>query len=232
MKYEIYCDESCHVMNDGFNTMAIGGVFFPAEMREEIKKEIRNLKMKHGIKSSTEIKWTKVSENKFDFYSELIEYFFSKENLGFRVIVVKNKKSLDHEKYHQTHNSFYSKMYYLLLSRKHFGRSFDAFFDVKDTHGGPRISKMKKYLLNQNTGIGLTEQINSSDSDILQLADVLVGAVTYYHRYIDKPKTENKNAKKKIVNQIFNHGVNFAKKTNPQESKFNLFIWEPNYGHN
>lgn len=52
MKYEIYCDESCReTLNDkdSHHFAAIGGIWIPAEKRQEIKVYIGNLKTKYGL---------------------------------------------------------------------------------------------------------------------------------------------------------------------------------------
>ena len=37
MKYNVYCDESCHLQNDGNDIMVIGGVFCS---KTKVKKNI------------------------------------------------------------------------------------------------------------------------------------------------------------------------------------------------
>ena len=51
MNYEIYCDESCWEAlydKDSHLYAAIGGVWIPAEKRQEVKTYINNLKKKYG----------------------------------------------------------------------------------------------------------------------------------------------------------------------------------------
>lgn len=63
MKYNIYCDESCHLQHDGNDIMVIGGVFCLKHKVGRINKDIRKLKEKYDIKN-VEIKWHNVSNNK------------------------------------------------------------------------------------------------------------------------------------------------------------------------
>ena len=57
----IYCDESCHLLNDGHEVMTLGALWCPVERRREISVRLREIKSKHGIPLSTEVKWVMVS---------------------------------------------------------------------------------------------------------------------------------------------------------------------------
>ena len=78
-------------------------------------KQIANIKSNHNIPKNLELKWTKISPSKIELYSELLNYFFSNDHLHFRCIVIPDKKILDHEKFNQTHDSWYYKMYFEML---------------------------------------------------------------------------------------------------------------------
>ena len=56
--------------------MVIGGIICPDNCKKEIFKKIRELKTEYNIKPTTEIKWTKVSKSKENFYIALANYFF------------------------------------------------------------------------------------------------------------------------------------------------------------
>ena len=107
----IYCDESCHLENDKQKAMVIGGISCPNSYRHIVYKDIQNIKLKHHL-PYIEIKWTKLSKSKIEFYKELIKYFFNNELLSFRTVVIPDKKQLNHSKYSQTHDEFYYKTYY------------------------------------------------------------------------------------------------------------------------
>ena len=111
MEYNIYCDESCHLQNDNSNVMVLGAVWCLKEKKREIFKRLRNIKEEHGLSSSFEIKWNKVSPAKTAFYRHLIDYFFDDDDLHFRALVVPDKSILNHEKFNQSHDDFYYKMY-------------------------------------------------------------------------------------------------------------------------
>ena len=58
IEYNVYCDESCHLENDGHKAMVLGAVWCPKDKRLEIAKRIREIKEKHGVGRHFEIKWT------------------------------------------------------------------------------------------------------------------------------------------------------------------------------
>ena len=87
-EYNVYCDESCHLENDGQKAMVLGAVWCPKEKRLEIAERIREIKQKHGLERDFEIKWTKVSPSKLAFYQDIVDYFFDDDDLHFRGLVV------------------------------------------------------------------------------------------------------------------------------------------------
>src|SRR5579864_5169764 len=89
--FNIYCDESCHLERDTYSVMVLGAVWCKAEQVREIGCRIRELKGKHDIGNSFEIKWTKVSPAKKDFYLDLVDYFFDDDDLHFRGLLIPDK---------------------------------------------------------------------------------------------------------------------------------------------
>lgn len=49
MKYNIYCDESCHLEHDHEKIMVIGGIKIKANSRRRINNDIKEIKNKHRI---------------------------------------------------------------------------------------------------------------------------------------------------------------------------------------
>ena len=113
--FNIYCDESCHLEHDGEKAMVLGGIWCPADKKDEIFRRLREIKEEHGLNKHFEIKWNKVSKGKLDFYIDIINYFFDNSDLHFRVLVVPNKSELKHEEFGHSHDTFYYKMYFNML---------------------------------------------------------------------------------------------------------------------
>ena len=64
----IYCDESCHLENDGINVMGLGGVWCKENKIREISQRIKDIKIRNGVNPNSEVKWTKVSPAKEQLY--------------------------------------------------------------------------------------------------------------------------------------------------------------------
>ena len=226
----IYCDESCHLEHDNSDVMILGAISCDSRYKDNVCKDIRRIKCKYINDSKIEVKWTKISK-------ELINYFFSNDNLNFRVIVAKNKKALDHKKYNNDDsNEWYYKMYYLLLDKMcDVDNSYRIFIDVKDSKGGPRIRALHNVLCQNRYDykkdiIKGIDQVNSNRMDLLQMADILIGAVGFYHRglYYDESSSA---AKKEIVDYLINNTSKnkIENGTSRWERKFNIFVWTPDY---
>lgn len=233
--YNIYCDESCHLPHDSSDVMVLGAMSCTESNKKDIFNDIRQIKEKHGLSSWFEIKWTKVSKAKVDFYKDLIDYFFYNEDLNFRGLIAKNKKTLNHTKYNQgDYNLWYYKMYFLLLDpiTDETDEEYKIYIDIKDTLGGPRVKKLEEVLCNniydfKHEVIRYVKQINSKESEILQLTDILIGALSYFHRELYFESDCN-SGKKEIIDYIVDkYRVDFSKKTNKYQNKFNIFIWKP-----
>lgn len=230
----IYCDESCHLQlsknkPEDQKSMVIGGISCDKDLVKDICRDIRELKIKHGLDKFTEIKWTKVSNNKFDFYKELIEYFFENNNLSFRAIVFQDKSKFDYTKY--SHDELYYIMYFYLLREMIYPNIKNSIYiDKKDTNGGNKVKILKECLCKQKLDFTLEiieriQIIDSKDSELMQLSDLLIGAVSYANRYLDQ---QNKSVSKKGLVELIREktGYNLLNTTLRREQKFNLFMWK------
>ncbi len=73
--------------------MLFGGIWCPADERVRLSSELRDIKNRH--KASGELKWTKVSNARLDFYLELVDWFIAEAPLHFRALIVSDKSKLD-----------------------------------------------------------------------------------------------------------------------------------------
>lgn len=227
--FNIYCDESCHLENDGQAAMVLGAVWCPQAQRASVARAIRALKIKHGLASDFEIKWTKVSPAKLDFYLALIDLFFDDARLCFRTLVVPDKSKLNHSAFQQNHDDFYYKMYFKLLNVIFESPShYRIYLDIKDTQSQRKVNKLHDYLSNAQYDfnkemIERIQQVHSHEIEQLQLADLLIGAIGYVHRNLT-----GSTAKQAIIERIrLRSGFNLSRSTLPTERKFNLFVWKP-----
>lgn len=224
--YNIYCDESCHLELDGINVMVLGALSCPKKKAPEIADQLRELKVKHSFSKTYELKWTKVGCEKSAYYKDIIDYFMSNDNLSFRCVVA-DKTHLRHEDFNQTHDDWYYKMYYLLLRYLVTpSDTYKIYVDIKDTHGGAKCEKLKDilnhslYKFYDETILGI-QQIRSHESELLQVTDFLIGAVTYKNRGLSTSTT-----KMGICEYLESVSKTALTKVTPlNSSKFNIFIW-------
>jgi len=143
--FNIYCDESCPLQNDKQPVMLLGCVWCPSAEVKRLAAELRDIKKRHN--AAGELKWTKVSQVKHDFYLELTSWFLAEAPLHFRALVVQNKQALNHEYFNQRHDDFYYKMYFSLLSKiLSPDRQYNIYLDIKDTRSRRKIRKLSEVL--------------------------------------------------------------------------------------
>ena len=229
----IYCDESSHLSYDGEKYMILGAVSCNKEVRKRICKDIKKIKQKYDISVDSEMKWIKISNSKvLDAYLELVEYFFKEPNLKFRGLIAE-KDNLDNDKYNDgSYNKWYYKMYYLLLNQLLTPNcAYRIFIDIKDTKGIRNVEKLKEVLCNniydyKNEVIKDVKQIRSDEVEIMQITDILIGALNYINNGEYDKKINV--GKKEIINKIIElSGCNLRSTTPYSYNEFNLFIWKP-----
>lgn len=226
--YNLYCDESCHLENDSQPVMVLGTIWCRKDKTREIFRRIREIKVKHSLSPTFEIKWTKVSGSKKQFYLDLIDYFFDTTFLNFRA-VVSPKNNLQHSKFQQTHDDWYYKQYYLLIHHLLTkNEEFKIYIDIKDTKGAFKRNKLKQVLSNQfydfdNRIVKDIQAVHSKEIELIQLTDLLIGALGYVNRNLSS--NEGKLA---IIERIKSRsGCSLKKNTYLRDTKFNILIWEP-----
>lgn len=228
MEYNVYCDESCHLDSNNSKYMLIGAVYCPKVKVKKVNEYIEYLKKNYNFSNKIELKWNKVDKKTEKLYLDVINYFFNNDDLKFRVIVV-DKTKLDHKKYNQTENDFYHKAYYGMLRYVIIpGNSYNIFPDIKDTNSYYYHQIMLDYLrikmsdINKKT-IKKVQPIRSYEAPILQITDILIGALSYYYRRL----SEN-SVKLNIINEIKKLYQNsFDISSYYSNTKFNIFIWRP-----
>lgn len=236
----IYCDESCHLQNDNENVMALGAISCPTAKKDEIFLRIAELKAKYNLipkikknpkdnRAYYEIKWNKVSKSQLSFFKDVIDYFFDDDDICFRVLVVPDKSKLDYQKYGHTHDTFYYKMYFSMLKailNPEYGHNI--YIDIKDTRSTEKVHKLEEVLRNDKYDysksiIKKVQQVRSHEVELIQLADLLTGAISYINRGLN-----TSSAKNEII-ELIRHRSKYSllKSTLLKEKKINIFIWEP-----
>lgn len=226
--FNIYCDESCHLEHDRQTAMVLGALWCPSRKVRECNVAIRDLKAYHGLSKEFEIKWTKVSPAKLDFYRALIDFFFDHEDLHFRALIVPDKTRLNHAAYHQSHDDWYYKMYFDLLKVVLApGSTYRVFLDIKDTRSAGKVDKLHKVLTNNmydfpRSIVHNLQNVHSHEIELLQLCDLLIGVVSYVNRGLTSSP-----AKQELVRRMRERsGYKLTWTTLLKEEKVNLFRWQ------
>jgi hypothetical protein len=225
--FNVYCDESCHLEHDRQAAMVLGALWCPRDSVRETAVRMRAIKKRHGLSSDFEAKWTKVSPGQGQFYFDLVDYFFDSEDLHFRALIVPDKSVLDHDLFGQDHDTWYYKMYFDMLKAILDPDSrYRIWLDIKDTRSVAKVRKLHDVLCSNiydfdHRVIDSVDQARSHEVEQLQLADLLIGAVSYANRGLSGSET-----KTRLVRQVRARSrYALTKTTLLRERKFNLLVW-------
>lgn len=224
----IYCDESCHLEAQQ-GPMVLGAAVVPASSVRRHNDMIRKIKMAHDVCPRCELKWTKISPSKVSLYLALVDYFFSQPDLSFRALVVHDKAKLRHGAFNQTHDDWYYKMYFYLLSPLLApDKENRIYLDIKDTRGLAKVRKLHDVLCNSEYDfdhaiLSRIQEVRSHEIEMLSFADVFAGALAYRHRGL-----QTSPAKTAIIESIMERSrLSLWRSSLISARKFNLFLWNP-----
>ncbi len=223
MEFEIYCDECRPELftseNKSVPYLSIGGIWIPAENRQEIKSEITKLRKEHKIWG--EFKWNKVTRNALGFYGALIDVFFAKEYLRFRTIIV-DSDEVDLIRFHNSDAELgFYKFYYQLIH--HWILDFNQyriFVDQKTNRLPDRLKVLAKVLNNSNLSSEVIsiQALPSREVNLIQLSDLLTGLVNSYFN-----QSVTSDVKKELFNKVESKIGHRIRPTGKSEEKFNIF---------
>lgn len=176
--FTVYCDESRHDGSVRNLFMTIGGLWVPTEQKTVLTRELRALLAELGLRA--EVKWSKVSAAKLDAYKRLVDFFVAK-NLRFRVIVVEQAK-LDYDRFKQGDEElgFYTFYFEMLVKWLTQPVTYNILLDLKKNKGADHYEVLTRCLrarVPDNTTVSGVHVIDSSESPLAQLNDILTGAV-------------------------------------------------------
>jgi hypothetical protein len=225
MDFDVYCDES---RPDLFASrrdtigryMLIGSVWLPTINADAFKEEIKQIRQRHSVFG--EVKWRNVAPSKLGFYLELADWFFAKgEACRFRTIVVEASE-VDLTRFHESDQELgFYKFYYQLLHHwiLDFNR-YRIYVDHKPNRDRRRLPVLRRCLAytNLTSAIERVQALDSTDSQFIQLADLLTGAsAARLHNLAKSP------ARSQLVERIERHLKRHIGPTARAENKFNVF---------
>ena len=192
-KIVVYCDESCHDLSGHHAWMSIGALRLPRERKPGLTRAFRQLCEQHGLRG--EVKWTKTSAKHLDDYKALVDFFFGETDLRFRTILVEQAKVRIGEFHGKDKELAFYKFYYEMLEKWLEERAeYLILLDYKQNQGADRYTTLRRYLERHLRGIAWIADltvIDSSESPLAQLCDLLTGAVAaaYNGTRPDGPKS-------------------------------------------
>ena len=222
--YNVYCDESCHLEFDKSPIMVLGAIWVDIDKYENVTKRLNEIKWSYGVPSYRELKWTKVSTSLLHLYEQLIQYFFDDDDLHFRGLIVDNKTKFQH-KITQSYDDWYFKMYFNTLRNIiDPSEKYNIYVDIKDTRSRKKELKLHDVICNSiydfdHSHVLKIQSVRSDNIAIMQLVDLLIGALSYYSRGLTT--SESKIRLIKLIQE--RSGYSLARSTLARESKFNIF---------
>jgi len=206
----------------------LGAVWCLLDRAREITSRLREIKLKHNLPASFELKWTKVSPGKLGYYSDVLDYFFDDDDLHFRALIA-DKTGLRYRDFAQCHDDWYFKMYFDLLKVVLSPEArYRVYLDIKDTQSAAKVEKLHEVLASSlydfsRNIIERVQTVRSHEVDLLQLADLLIGTVSAANR--DGVRSP---AKQQLIARMRQRsGYALTRTTLVREQKTNLFLWTP-----
>lgn len=227
-RINVYADES---RTHGERFMLIGGLWVPVECESCLREDI--LKLRNEANMTSELKWTKVSRGKLSSYKKFIDIFFRQRSVSFHCIVI-DKTKLDCKTFAQGDKELlFYKFYFQLISRKlKEGNEYFVFTDARNNRKRDRLTDLQMYVNNwwnrhkvsTERPVRIIQARDSKHEDLIQLCDVILGAVGYAWN-----KHEGSPAKLELIKHITNiFELPYLRiATLPSREKFNIWFWKP-----
>jgi hypothetical protein len=215
--------------------MIFGGIITSAKNVELFNRSMELYRNAHNLHA--ELKWGKVSAGKLKEYKALIDLYFScSRGFHFKSIII-DTYQIDHNKFNQGDKElgFYKFMYqFLLHSFGRYARNEDkylVYLDQRNTSYPLLQLKLilnrglkKKYLQIRSDVVRNIQPIDSKKSELLQVADILMGAIGYQKNGCHT-RTNASKAKVSLAEYISQKANILSLCQNTPYSKKDFCIW-------
>lgn len=215
----------------------VGGTVVRSDRLKFVLNGIAELRTKH--KMSAELKWSKISNQKYDAYLDLVNFFFSMRSRGylaFHATTFENSK-WNHRMWNENDSDIgLSKLYYQMLLHQYirdYGDVASLYIcldrrrsstSLDDFHRILNAGASKDYKLTFGPVRVLTSK-DSKKSDMLQLNDVILGAVAA-HKNGRHLLNETRASKRDLANVVAKGG-NLDRYPKQRQNK-SFTVWDFN----
>lgn len=225
MEYNIYCDESSTTAK---RYMLIGGLWVPWYAERPIRVALQNVREEYALGS--EMKWIKVSQSKLSAYKEFVDTFICAPGVSFKCIVL-DTRVIDYKRYHNNDKDLgFYKFYYLVISRNL--KPWHLYWLYPDNRTARRANSLQilrgavnGYCLSRGAHQNVLQAIEPRDSkqdDLLQVADIVLGAVA-----CEWNKDTTNSAKLELAEYIKLRTKAVSLATGQSNGKLNIWAWNP-----
>lgn len=227
----VYADESC---KDNHRFLILGGICLEHHKLDEINAKLAEVRKTHNTYG--EVKWGKVSKNKYKFYEDYVNVFFelcSEDILHFHFLSV-DTSTFNHKVHNKGSSELgFDKLIYQLLLNKFgakYGRNYkiQVYLDERTTKNNPNLMTSilnaglsKRLKITSNPFTRVTFQ-DSKTSEILQVNDLIIGAIGFRKnkRHLSQDSAMHKKQFSEMIAKkamLLEHPV---KINSPKASKF------------
>lgn len=217
----VYCDESRVTSDRSDEFMVVGAVMCPADKKADVVRRLDGLRLLYNVHG--EFGWKTVCKSRLSFFEAIVDMFFSDPDLKFRCVVVSRTRT-DFEDDEERFQKIYYQVFARWLNAQGEYRVFlDYRVDRRD-----RVRTLRRCLINTRqfgNAVKFVEEVESKECDLVQVADLLMGAVGY--AWNGRDDMEGASEAKRAVCRAMcsNLGIrslgHYA--TGPGEPKFNVF---------
>lgn len=204
-----YIDESNYLSYQK-GQMIIGGFIVPDNLKKEVSAKIKAIKIKHGLKSTFELKWTKVSMKTLPLYIDVFKLMWEYSEIKIRIVIASKPEIRASSNY----ATWYTRLHYTLFSNS----PYDFNTVLSDIKGGQSEQELGKTAEISRKQISY---IDSCRNNIIQATDILIGAI---HGALSN--VEIKNEAKLLLAKAIQKNINLKESTPLDKNlKFNIFYW-------
>ena len=227
----IYVDESS---TSGCRLAGYGGIWIPDADAEALRSAVAEVCARHAMRR--ELKWTKLSGGRASpIFQSLADAFFDHPSARFNAMVIEGNHRSAVSQYDDDELTHYKRLHWLCRKRVESSASYQLVLDHRTDKRADRLDDLK-LVLNNAARLELRISfdcirsviaVDSCDEPLVQLADVLLGAVCYHHngRHVERGASASKCEAAAYVARRAGFAGGIIGESPRWEKKFNVWRW-------